>query len=172
MTNTVNLTLIAIKGPKNTKRDRLRFIRSDGSQEEIEMPRQGILPHDLVHALVEQGFQLQGGFLGLVASGASPQFLLSKELPKTTETGIAESVVEAMQTQLAQGYFDYESFIYGVETACASRQIYVIEPLEPSLALSIFNDGIALNTQWQALAQTDVLTLNLVMIKTHSSPCQ
>jgi len=161
MSDRLPLTLIAIKGPSSAKRDRLQFKRGDGSGDDIEMPRQGILPHDLVHALVEQGFDLVGGFLSMVAAGASPQFLLSKDLPKTAASGIAESVVEAMQTQLAQGHFDYEAFLYGAQTACASRDIDTLPHLDADQAQAIFQQAIALNEQWRPLKQTDTLTLNV-----------
>jgi hypothetical protein len=156
-----HLTLTAIKSHKSAKLDRLRYTRLDGSNDEIDMPRQGILPHDLVHAIVEEGFGLKGGFLTLIADGLSPQFMLSKELPKNHATGVAESVVEAMQTQLAQGYFDYESFYYGTEMACASRDIFDIPTLDPVKALTIFNRGLTLNQQWQPLSETQSLTLEI-----------
>lgn len=167
--STLRLDLLAIRGHKTAKRDRLRFIRIDNSQEEIEMPRQGILPHDLVHALVEQGFSLKDGFMSLVAMGASPAFLMSKALPQTEHTVIAESVVEAMQTQLAQGHMDYPSFIYGVETACASRGINHYPVLSLESANTIFLEALALNEHWRLLTETQTLALTIQLPHLHQA---
>jgi hypothetical protein len=149
--------LVAIKGKASDRRDRLRYCRADGSSVEIDLPRQGILPHDLVHGLVEEGFGLRGGFMATVAAGASPEFQSAKALRPTVELGVAESMVEAMQTQLAQGRFDYEAFHYGVVTACGARAIEAVPPLDPDVAYGVFEAAIALNAQWKSLAPTRTL---------------
>lgn len=58
----MTMLLIATKRPPSEKSDLLRFIRQDSSVSEIEMPRQGVLPHDLVHFVVESGLKLSDGF--------------------------------------------------------------------------------------------------------------
>ena len=45
--------LLAEKLGKTDKLDRLRYRRADGSETACPMPRQGTLPHDLVHYIVE-----------------------------------------------------------------------------------------------------------------------
>ncbi len=52
------MKLIAEKLGKTGKLDRLRYMRADGSATETMMPRQGILPHDLVHYVVETQLRL------------------------------------------------------------------------------------------------------------------
>jgi hypothetical protein len=151
------MKLRAIKGKLTDRRDRLRYCRSDGSSIEIDLPRQGILPHDLVHCVLEAGFGLRGGFMARVADGASPEFQSSKAMLSTPELSIAESMVEAMQTQLAQGSLDFEAFVYGVTTACRARGIDGIPPLDPDLTAQIFADCQALNARWRALAPTQAL---------------
>jgi hypothetical protein len=58
------MKLIAERLGRNDKLDRLRCIRRDGSETATSMPRQGILPHDLVHYVVESGLGWRHGFLG------------------------------------------------------------------------------------------------------------
>jgi hypothetical protein len=145
------MQLIATKGKASDKGDRLDYVRKDGTRSTIDMPRQGILPHDLVHCVVENGLGFKDGFTGRVARGASPQFADSGDLEHTRDLKIAESVVEAMQTQLACGSFDYEAFLYGVETACASREVLDVPPLNRAAAESAFARAIALNEEWRAV---------------------
>ena len=40
------MKLVAHKRPASEKLDRLEYVRDDGSRSAIDMPRQGILPHD------------------------------------------------------------------------------------------------------------------------------
>ena len=70
------MQLIATKRPAAEKYDRLNFVRDDGSSAAIDMPRQGILPHDLLHYLLETGLGLCGGFLSLVAAGQDARYVM------------------------------------------------------------------------------------------------
>jgi hypothetical protein len=64
------------KRSKTDKYDVLRFVRNNGSCTDALMPRQGILPHDLVHYVVESALPLRHGFLSLLARGADAQFVM------------------------------------------------------------------------------------------------
>ena len=46
------------KGPRD-KADLLRFVRRDGSTSQCALPRQGTLPHDLIHYVVESRLPLR-----------------------------------------------------------------------------------------------------------------
>lgn len=65
--------LIAEKRSSNDKYDVLRFVRNNGSATDSLMPRQGILPDDLIHYVVESALPLRHGFLSQVALGADAQ---------------------------------------------------------------------------------------------------
>ena len=55
------------------KFDRLELRRADGTTESIDCPKQGIIPHDMVHFAVEA--EVAGvGFLGNVAAGGDAGF--------------------------------------------------------------------------------------------------
>lgn len=47
------MRLIATRQGRADRYDQLRCVRRDGSTTGCAMPRQGILPHDLVHYVVE-----------------------------------------------------------------------------------------------------------------------
>jgi hypothetical protein len=153
------MKLVAIKMKPSAKADRLRYERRDGSRVEIDLPRQGILPHDLVHAVVERGFGLAKGFMGVVARGRSPDFLASRTIEKTAPVQIAESMVEALQTQLALGHFDYDAFVYGVATACDARGL--APPPLPSAAQAhaLFDEARAMHERWRAVPVTGSMAL-------------
>ena len=55
------------------KSDDLTIIRADGTRESIACPKQGIIPHDMVHYAVESVLAARG-FLSLVAQGESAAF--------------------------------------------------------------------------------------------------
>ena len=90
------------------------------------MPRQGTLPHDLIHYVVESELLLKNGFTGLIAQGAEAAFATQvahglAEKTAGTEAIQAEAIVEALQTQLWAGYFSMDDFMEGVRTACLVR---------------------------------------------------
>ena len=156
------MLLIAKKGKAHDKRDRLEYVRKDGTRSEIEMPRQGILPHDLVHCVVEQAFGYQEGFMGRFAAGASPQFAESSDLARTRALTLAESAVEAMQTQLASGQFDHAAFAYGLEMACAMREVYDAVIPEPRIAVEAFRQARDLNDAWRAVPPMHTLEVEFL----------
>lgn len=59
----------------NGKYDRLDILASDGPRAPIECPKQGIIPHDMVHFAVEAEVTTPG-FLGLIATGGDGSFRL------------------------------------------------------------------------------------------------
>jgi hypothetical protein len=147
------MKLIARKMEAAVKLDRLRVVRDDGSETGCEMPRQGVLPHDLVHAVVESRLNLHEGFLGLVAKGADIAFAEKNfrdyiDPERHFEVAQSESVVEGLQTQLWQGAFDFTAFIAGVEGACAMRGVATPAITETD-GQAMFDAAVRLNGQWQ-----------------------
>ena len=117
------------------------------------MPRQGILPHDLVHYIVESRLQLRNGFLSLVARGADPGFAMQMTHDAgnrfTQQEAIqVEAIVEALQTQLWNGSFDAEAFVYGVQTASTARGIESAALPLDQVELLLYASAIELNMQW------------------------
>ena len=55
------------------QRDRIYVLRSDGSEVSWVFPTYGdMVPHDLVHVVVESAFGLKNGFWGRVDAGVDP----------------------------------------------------------------------------------------------------
>ena len=150
------MQLIATRLGPADKHDRLRCVRADGSASEVAMPRQGALPHDLIHLVVESALGFDNGFIGLVARGADIDFA-GKQFHEYIDPALhaqvaqAESVVESLQAQLWSGAFDAGFFLYGVETACAMRKVPVpdFSACDPRTAL--FDRVVALGRAWNAL---------------------
>jgi hypothetical protein len=117
------------------------------------MPRQGVLPHDLVHYVVEDGLALRGGFLGLVAQGADAGFVMEmthhpEKRDAELEAIHVEAMVEALQTQLWAGVFDQEAFAYGLQTAAVARGVSPPELPQEDLCQMLFQRAVELNNKW------------------------
>ena len=147
------MKLIAEKLGKSDKCDRLRFVRADGSETQTSMPRQGTLPHDLVHYVVESALPLKHGFLGLVASGSDAGFVMQTVHDQSnptveTEAVQAEAVVEALQTQLWGGSFDLGAFTEGAALASAARgkAAFDFTGIDPQVVL--YERALALLERW------------------------
>lgn len=84
------MELVFIKG--KGKYDRMDVIRADGARESIDCPKQGIIPHDMVHFAVEN--TLRGrGFLHRVREGEPANFRMTPD----AETDAVERLVEVFQ---------------------------------------------------------------------------
>ena len=161
------MKLIAIKHSKSDRYDTLRCVRGDGSQTTAQMPRQGVLPHDLIHYVVEGALRLEHGFLGLVADGADISFAM-ETAHETSDASVGdqapqvEALVESLQAQVWAGAFDEAQFRAGVEGACAMRG----RPLPDlsSLAdgpMQLYDEVIRLGRQWAQVPYYGEMTLHL-----------
>lgn len=74
------------------KTDMLHIVRADGSEARIDCPKQGIIPHDMVHFAVEDVLQANG-FIHRVAAGESADFRMVAE----QESDSVERLVEVFQ---------------------------------------------------------------------------
>jgi hypothetical protein len=86
----MTITLAFTKGADKT--DTLLVTRADGATERIDCPKQGIVPHDMVHYAVESCLTARG-FLGRVASGETATFAMAAE----AEGDGVERLVEVIQ---------------------------------------------------------------------------
>ncbi len=66
------------KGPVAAKADALTCVRDDGTVTTTGLPRQGILPHDAFHFVVESTLGWRDAFFGQVARGATLDQLAAK----------------------------------------------------------------------------------------------
>ena len=161
------MKLIAEKLGKSDKHDRLRFVRADGSETQTAMPRQGTLPHDLVHYVVESALPLRHGFMSLVASGSDAGFVMRAvhdpaNQTVATEAIQIEAVVEALQTQLWGGFFDPGAFIDGATSASAARgkAPFDFAGIDPQARL--YDSALALLERWIQVPYHQSLELSFV----------
>ena len=152
------MQLIAEKKSQSDKYDRLRFVRQDGTSTECPMPRQGILPHDLIHYVVESALPLQHGFISQLARGAEAQFVMdaihdAKNQDVETEAVQAEAIVEGLQSQLWSGAFDRDYFMDGAASACTARgkTPFDFSRVAADLPETLFQRVLELNQRWLAV---------------------
>ncbi|SHN44440.1 hypothetical protein SAMN05192549_12218 [Duganella sacchari] len=160
------MKLIAEKRSRTDKYDVLRFVRNNGSCTDALMPRQGILPHDLVHYVVESALPLRHGFLSLLARGADAQFVMESVHDKSnphvaTEAVQAEAIVEGLQAQLWSGAFDEAAFLAGAAAACTARNKppFDFSQLAMNVKEMLYDRALALHEQWHAAPYYSTLSL-------------
>ncbi|MRW92749.1 hypothetical protein GJ699_22370 [Duganella sp. FT80W] len=160
------MKLIAEKRSLNDKYDVLRFVRNNGSCSDALMPRQGILPHDLVHYVVESVLPLRHGFLSLLARGAEVQHVMEQVHDQNNphvavEAVQAEAIVAGLQAQLWSGAFDEAAFVAGAAAACSARDKppFDFGQLALDLKSALYDRALALHQQWQAAPYYSTLTL-------------
>jgi hypothetical protein len=157
--------LIAARQGRTDKLDQLHCVRRDGSATSTSMPRQGILPHDLLHYVVESTLGWRHGFLGMIAAGADIGWTMAQThdpaAQGVTDQAIhAEAVVESLQAQLWSAAFDDGLFLDGVRSACEARGRSV-PALYPLAGQTLFEAALALNARWQQVPPHATLELEL-----------
>jgi hypothetical protein len=158
------MKLTARKLGKSDKSDLLVCTRDDGSATQVAMPRQGVLPHDLLHYVVETALPLRHGFLSQVARGGriaidAGRSYVEGPAQHVLESGQVESLVEALQTQLWAGTFDTEAFLEGARLACASRQLPLPALAGLDLQAQLFDRARRLHEAWMQVPPQQALTL-------------
>jgi hypothetical protein len=117
------------KGPLAAKADTLTCVRPDGSTTWCEMPRQGILPHDAFHFVVETALGWRDAFFGQVAKGVSLDQITAKlhgeridwsENPQALQS---ESLVECLQAEQWGGAADPATFAETLAVTCRQRGV-------------------------------------------------
>src|SRR3954452_17180994 len=101
---------------RDGKYDDLSVERDGRAPETIQCPKQGIIPHDMVHYAIESTLA-HSGFLTLVAEGQAASF--------TTTGGDAEEAVERLvenfQAEMWGGRVSAEDLLASYELACDAR---------------------------------------------------
>jgi hypothetical protein len=101
---------------RDGKYDDLLIDRADQPPEKIRCPKQGIIPHDMVHYAVESMLAHQG-FLSLVSAGRAADFATSGA---DSEEAI-ERLVETFQAEMWGGRVPPEDLLETYQLACAAR---------------------------------------------------
>lgn len=137
---------------RDGKYDALVIERDDGTTESIACPKQGIIPHDMVHYAVESVLH-HSGFLSLVRQGKDERAAIGAD----SEEAI-ERLVETFQAEMWGGQVPAADLIATYEHACESRR-------HTTLSVSEFDiDNVrkrleTLTNQWSAVSINQTLTL-------------
>lgn len=135
------------------KVDWLECVRQDGSTTRCPMPKQGILPHDLVHYVVESTLELRRGFYGIIAAGvgfpksAPPWDADEFAIDDLTEALQAESLVECFQAEMWNGFQPSENFLEILAVTCQQRHV-------PGLTQATVGNLDRVRSQLQHVTQT------------------
>jgi hypothetical protein len=160
------MKIIATKLAKNDKYDQLRCIRSNGSETSTLMPRQGVLPHDLIHYVVENTLGYDHAFFGLVAKGADISFAMAQSHDIANQAVAcqathAEAIVESLQAQLWSGNFDIDMFLAGLAGACEMRSQPVPDLSRVDVKSELYAGVMSLAQHWQQLPFHDSIELEM-----------
>jgi hypothetical protein len=135
------------------KRDELRIERDSGA-ETIDCPKQGILPHDMIHYAVESVLAHRG-FLSLVGAGEGAVFATRGGEPEEA----IERLVEAFQAEMWGGRVPAANLLATYEHACGARG-HAAVPVSPADVEAVRRRLDALTAEWSALPVGASLTLD------------
>ena len=139
------------------KFDRLDITTDAGPQPPIDCPKQGIIPHDMVHFAVESGVSVTG-FLGGIAAGGDAGFAAGGDDPHHRAV---ERLVETFQAEAWGGAaYDDADFIALYHVTCAARSDSPLA-LDGVILGSIRARLAALAIDWAALPVGGAMALVL-----------
>ncbi|MFW7269302.1 hypothetical protein ACMAUO_15220 [Gluconacetobacter sp. Hr-1-5] len=138
---------------RSGKHDELTIVRSGGATETIACPKQGIIPHDMMHYAVESVLAHRG-FLSLAKEGQAAIF--------TTSGGdieeAVERLVETFQAEMWGGRVPVADFLATYEHACTARG-HGIAAISSHDVAAIRKRIDELTLQWAAIPQNGALTV-------------
>lgn len=139
------------------KFDRLDIVAADGPRAPIDCPKQGIIPHDMVHFAVEAELTTPG-FLGLIAAGGDGGFRLG------LDDGHAQSVERLVEMFQGEGWsggpMADDDFMALYATTCEERGNTPL-PIDGTTIAAIRARIADLTAQWAAVPVGGQLVLEL-----------
>ena len=148
----MTMTLAFTKGAG--KADTLLVTRAGGATERITCPKQGIVPHDMVHYAVESSLAAQG-FLGRIATGEAAAFTMAAE---ATSDGV-ERLVEVIQGDAWSGGSAPAGELLDLyRVTCEARGCPVL-PADAAAIDAIRARLAALTAEWEAVPVGGTMTL-------------
>jgi hypothetical protein len=139
------------------KMDLLTIIRADGSSAQVDCPKQGMIPHDMVHYAVEKHVT-SGGFLTRVAAGEGLGF--TEGTAESAEP--VERLVEAMQadTWSNAGCSNVDDLIALYRLSCEARG-HAALPIDADDLAAIRAEMAELAARWATVPLHGTLALEL-----------
>lgn len=146
------------------KEDRLEVVRDGAVTDVIACPKQGIIPHDMVHFAVEQTLDARG-FMHRIAAGEPASF----QMQGNAESDGVERLVEVFQGDgWSGGSTPPDAMIELYRLTCDARNCAPL-PVDAATILAIRARIADLTGQWAAVAPGDSLTLDY-RVGTGSAP--
>ena len=141
------------------KFDRLDIVAEDGPRPPIDCPKQGIIPHDMVHWAVEAEVAA-AGFLRLIAQGGDSGQRAALGIPMAESV---ERLVEMFQGEgWSQTLLPDDEFIALYATTCESRGDMPL-PITGALLTAIRTRIADVSVQWAAVPVGGTLMLELAL---------
>lgn len=135
------------------KFDELIITRQNGVRDVVQCPKQGIIPHDMVHYAVESCLA-QRGFLSIVSDGEAADY--------ATQGGDGEAaierLVETFQAELWGGRVPATDLIATYTHACEARN-HGVAPISIRDVEAIRERLDTLSEAWAALEVGEVMAL-------------
>ncbi|MCC2979841.1 hypothetical protein [Sphingomonas sp. IC4-52] len=147
----MDLTFVKRSG----KFDELTIRRADATTETISCPKQGIIPHDMIHYAVESVLAHRG-FLSLVAQGQTADYATSGGAHEEA----IERLVETFQAEMWGGRVPAADLIATYEHACGARGHAIVAVAANDIA-AIRDRLDELGRQWAGVPTNGTLTLRL-----------
>jgi len=113
------------KNTPSAPADTLTCTRADGTVTVGDLPRQGILPRDAFHFVVETTLSWRDAFFGQIAAGAAHATLRNTKPARAKNVGALQSaaLVECLEATQWGGAPDPAAFAKTLATACRRRRI-------------------------------------------------
>jgi hypothetical protein len=138
---------------RSGRRDELTIVRNGKVAETMACPKQGIIPHDMVHYAVESAL-IHRGFLSLVKEGQAANYATSGEHGEEA----VERLVEAFQAEMWGGRVAATDLIATYEHACDARG-HRSTPVSTADVGAIRSRIDELTLQWTALPVDGAMTV-------------
>jgi len=137
------------------KSDALLVTRADGAVERVVCPKQGIVPHDMVHYVVEERLVARG-FLGRIASGETAAFTMAAE----ADSDGVERLVEVIKGDAwSGGTAPADEVLNLYRVTCAARDCPMLA-VDTATIEAIRGRLVELASEWNALPVGVTMTLH------------
>lgn len=147
------MQLVFTKG--SGKYDRMDMLRAGGSAHVVQCPKQGIIPHDMVHYAVESTLHKRG-FISRVAHGEDANQRMAGE----AESDGVERLVEVFQADGWAGWNGEAGDLIDLyRVTCQARDCPML-PLDAATLEAVRARLLELSAQWQAVPVGASLTLD------------
>lgn len=143
----------------DSKMDQVEYVDSEKCIAKLDNPKQGILPHDLIHALVESQLGIRG-FTELIFEGKKPEFAMQAD----GEAWLSESMVEAIQGMLWSGKLDLPQFNDWVKNICLQRKVAPVEVTDHQFS-ELARQIQEVSNKWTALPVGKTLEVEWLRLK-------